>query len=430
MLSVSRLAACVVLLLIVPWLSACDPAEHGRVTLEFWAFGREGEMVQELVRGFERDHPGIAVEVQQIPWSAAHEKLLTAFAGDTMPDVVQLGNTWIPEFVALGALVDLAPLVAAAEAVDAEAFFPGVWAANRVGAGVWGLPWYVDTRLLYYRTDILRRAGCGTVPRTWEDWVSCLRRTRDLQAGPRHALFLPITDWTLPVALAMQQGASPLADGNRFGNFDSPAGHAAFDFYLGLFEKGLAPKTGSAEIANVYQEFAAGAFAMFVSGPWSIGELDRRLPGLRGLWATAPLPASDADAWPGTSIAGGASLAISRNSEHPDAAWALISHLADTTRQLRFYALTGNLPSRREAWVAGKLSDEARTAAFSAQLSAMSPPPRVPEWERIAAAIGRHTEAMILGRMERDEALVSLDAEIDRILEKRRWLIGRGRLGS
>jgi multiple sugar transport system substrate-binding protein len=46
---------------------------------------------------FERRYPEIQVKVQQIPWSAAHEKLLTAYAGDAMPDVFQLGNTWIPE---------------------------------------------------------------------------------------------------------------------------------------------------------------------------------------------------------------------------------------------------------------------------------------------------------------------------------------------
>ena len=36
----------------------------------------------------------LRVEVQQLPWTAAHQKLLTAFAGDSLPDVAQLGNTW------------------------------------------------------------------------------------------------------------------------------------------------------------------------------------------------------------------------------------------------------------------------------------------------------------------------------------------------
>src|SRR5438094_101203 len=67
--------------------------------VRFWAMGREGEVVTELLPEFERTHPGIHVEVQQLPWSAAHEKLLTAFAGDSTPDLCQLGNTWISEFV-------------------------------------------------------------------------------------------------------------------------------------------------------------------------------------------------------------------------------------------------------------------------------------------------------------------------------------------
>ncbi|HMV33963.1 MAG TPA: extracellular solute-binding protein, partial [Gemmatimonadales bacterium] len=63
-----------------------DPGA-GTTTLRFWAFGREGEVVQALVRDWERGHPGVRVEVQQIPWSAAHEKLLTAHVGHATPDL-------------------------------------------------------------------------------------------------------------------------------------------------------------------------------------------------------------------------------------------------------------------------------------------------------------------------------------------------------
>ncbi len=68
--------------------------------------------MQELVRGFEQENPGIRVRVQQIPWTAAHEKLLTAYVGDATPDLAQLGNSWIAEFTELGALAPLDSLVA------------------------------------------------------------------------------------------------------------------------------------------------------------------------------------------------------------------------------------------------------------------------------------------------------------------------------
>ena len=84
-------------------LAAC--ARHRDVTvITFWTIGREGEVVRELLDDFERAHPGVRVESQQMPLTAAHEKLLTAFAGDSLPDIGQLGNTWIPELATLGAL--------------------------------------------------------------------------------------------------------------------------------------------------------------------------------------------------------------------------------------------------------------------------------------------------------------------------------------
>ena len=55
----------------------------------------------QLLPQFHREHPDIHVDVQQIPWTAAHEKLLTAHVGDAFPDFAQIGNTWIPELVAL-----------------------------------------------------------------------------------------------------------------------------------------------------------------------------------------------------------------------------------------------------------------------------------------------------------------------------------------
>ena len=129
--------------------------------------GREGEVVTELIPEFERTHPGVRVVVQQLPWSAAHEKLLTAFAGDATPDVCQLGNTWIPEFAAMRALEPLDSRVAASPSIAVADYFGGIWNTNVVDGALLGVPWYVDTRLLFYRRDLLLRAGFDAPPRFW-----------------------------------------------------------------------------------------------------------------------------------------------------------------------------------------------------------------------------------------------------------------------
>jgi ABC-type glycerol-3-phosphate transport system substrate-binding protein len=67
------------LLSVLVALGACGTGDTRTVRL--WAMGREGELVTQLMPAFERAHPGVRVEVQQLPWSSAHEKLLTALSG-------------------------------------------------------------------------------------------------------------------------------------------------------------------------------------------------------------------------------------------------------------------------------------------------------------------------------------------------------------
>jgi multiple sugar transport system substrate-binding protein len=72
------------------------------------------------------------------------------------------------------------------------------------------------------------------------------------------------------------------------------------------------------------------------------------------------------------------------------------------------------------------LTSDSRARAFWLQLQYTRSTPKIPEWERIATKITQYGEAAIRGEMAVDEALERLDRDVDAILEKRRWLIGRG----
>jgi multiple sugar transport system substrate-binding protein len=413
------------LTLLLVLLAGCRSAPTNQVELRFWAMGREGEVVQQLMPEFERLHPGVRVRVQQIPWSAAHEKLLTAFVGGAMPDVFQVGSTWIPELVALGALAPLDARLAAA-ALPRDDFFAGILDANVIDDRTWGLPWYVDTRLFFYRSDVLREAGWDEAPSDWRGWRAALERIKARGGPSRYAILLPVSEWQPPVILALQRGARLLRDGDTYGDFQSSEFRAAFTFYLDFFRSGLAPASAEGQIANLYQDFGDGFFSVYITGPWNLGEFATRLPAaLQDAWTTAPMPSPDDSGGPGISIAGGSSLAISSGSPHADAAWQLVEFLADAGRQLEFYRLTGDLPARRSAWQAGRLADAPRVAAFWQQLAHVRTPPKIPEWERIASTITRYAEAAVRGDLSIDDALAGLDRDVDRILAKRRWLLER-----
>jgi multiple sugar transport system substrate-binding protein len=407
-------------------LAACACGRSGPTgaPLELWAMGREGETVQRLLPEFERRNPGLRVRVQQLPWSAAHEKLLTAYVGDALPDVVQVGSTWIPELVALGALEPLDARLDASPGMPRADFFPGILATHVIDGRTMAIPWYVDTRVLFCRTDLMGAAGMSRPPATWGEWRDLMGR---LTRPPEHyALFLPLTDWVMPVVLALQRGAELLRDGDRYGNFESPPVRDAFRFYVELFKEKLAPVAAAADVTNVYDDFAQGYFAIYPSGPWDLGEFSRRLPpSLARAWSVAPMP-GDTPEVPGLSLAGGAGLALVARSRRHDDAWKLIEFLSEPRQQAAFHELTGDLPARRSAWEAARLERDPRAAVFWAQLAHVAAPPAVPEWERIATAVGRSAAAVVRGDVELDEALARLDHDVDGMLEKRRWLLERG----
>ncbi len=415
------------------WLGGCSRTGDQGITLRFWVMGREGEVVKELVRDFEAENPGVRVLVQQIPWTAAHEKLLTAYVGRAMPDLAQLGNTWVPEFSALGALSPLDDLVAASTTVQPAHHFPGIWDTNVMDRQVKGIPWYVDTRVLFYRRDLLAAAGYDSMPRHWAGWREAMRALVDSPGGPAGAILLPINEWPQPVILGLQAGSSLLEDQDTRGAFSGPEFRRAFRFYVQLFRDGLAPSVTNNDVANLYQEFARGSFAMYISGPWNLGEFKRRLPAeLQEAWATAPLPAPEAgpDAapsphWPGLSLAGGSSLVIFQDCPHRQAAWRLVEFLSRPEQQVRFYELTGDLPAHRRAWTDPVLAADPRAAAFARQLERVAPTPKIPEWEQVATRIWEAAEQVVRGAATMDQALADLDRDVDRMLAKRRWLLQR-----
>ena len=111
--------------------------------------------------------------------------------------------------------------------------------------------------------------------------------------------------------------------------------------------------------------------------------------------------------------------------ERAGAAWKLVEYLSRPEVQRRFHALSGNLPPRRSTWEHPDLAGDPLAAAFRDQLERVRPTPKVLEWERIAQEIRLVTERVVRGGLPQDQAVRELDAGVDAILAKRRWILQR-----
>src|SRR6187401_2710049 len=120
-------------------------------TITMWAMGAEGENLPKLTKEFEAANPGVKVQVTAIPWDAAHDKFTTAITAGKTPDVAMVGTTWMGEFASSDA-IEPTP-----GQIDKSAFFEGAQKTTEVGGTSYGIPWYVETRVLFYRTDLAKK---------------------------------------------------------------------------------------------------------------------------------------------------------------------------------------------------------------------------------------------------------------------------------
>lgn len=404
--------------------TSCSNNNDEEKIIKFWAMGAEAEYVTKLVPEFEKQNPGIKIKVQQIPWTAAQEKLVTAFASDNTPDACQLGNTWIPQFAALNAIIPLDEYIRTSDQINDDKYFKGIWETNVLDKKVFGIPWYVDTRVMFYRKDVFEKAGYKNPPKTWAELYDLSKKIKALYPGKeKYAIYLPTNEWAPFVMFGMEAGSFLLKDENTQGDFSGKQFNEAFKFLTDFHKQYLAP-IGISQVTNVYQAFAEEYFSIYISGPWNIPEFKKWMKGnLADKWMTAPM-SGYANEYPGVSLAGGSSLVIFKDSKYKKEVWKFFEYLSQPKTQLEFYKLLNNLPANKEAWQDSLLKNDPYMQAFYLQFMNVRATPKIPEWEQIAfSKVQQYAELAARGVMSVDDALKNLDKDVDRILEKRRWIV-------
>lgn len=155
------------------------PAGPAVVTFPGSVLGAEGEVLRRQLARFMREHPDIRVEQRRTPDAAdqrhqLYVQWLNARASD--PDILQLDAIWTPEFAAAEWILPLDRFHP-----DTAAFYPATIAANRWSGRLYGMPWFVDVGMLYWRTDLMRAP-----PATWTELerdAARARRERGLPYG-------------------------------------------------------------------------------------------------------------------------------------------------------------------------------------------------------------------------------------------------------
>lgn len=372
-------------------------------TLTVWAMGNEGVKLKVLADGFMADNPGVTVNVTPVDWGQAVAKLQTAIAGNQTPDVSQMGTDMMGQFAATGAL----------EAVPAnfapDTFFESAWNTNVVDGVVSGVPWYVETRLLYYRTDIAEKAGITAPPATWEELTAMAKAMQD-KGGAEWGLSLGTKNWQEYLPFLWSNGGDVM---DAEGNFQLNSAQAveALTYYKSFFEEGLSPKSVP-EGFDITPAFVAGTHPMFFSGPWHLALIkEAGGAGFEANWTIAPMPTKVS----ATSFVGGSNLVVYKNSENKDAAWAFVQYLTDPATQVTWYGEVGDLPAVQSAWDDPALTGDENVAAFGQQLDDTKAQPALETWSELGTALNGTLEKLTTGGLDPQAAADEMQAEAERI---------------
>ncbi|WP_158245260.1 sugar ABC transporter substrate-binding protein [Petrotoga sp. 9PWA.NaAc.5.4] len=380
----------------------------GATKITVWAMGEEAKSLDQLAKLFMEEYPEYEVNIQAIPWANAYDKILTGIAGRQVPDVAQMGTTWMAPFGSMGAFEDLTPYIQKSEIVKPENFFEGAWQTGTVSGKQLGIPWYVDTRALYYRTDLLAEVGYDHAPQNWDELYDAAKKLAE-KGKYGITLYQPQDNYQVLMPFVWQNGGD-IIDSNGKVIVDQPEFVEAFEYYTRFFTEKLAPIGGG---GNLFQDFASGNTPMFFSGPWMVTMIRDQVPQIEGKWNVALMPQKKTR----TSFMGGSDLVIFRDSKNKEGAWKFIEFLSRPDIQVKWYQIVSALPSVQAAWDDPILQQDPMIAIFGEQLNDAKAPVNIPQFQEISVSMDRRVEEAIYARKTAEQAAKDLKKDIEKILK-------------
>nr|WP_253267875.1 extracellular solute-binding protein [Streptomyces asoensis] len=137
-----------------------------------------------LVEAYEKDHPGVTVDVTVYSWNEVDAKVKAMVDAGKAPDMAQIGA--YADYAAADQLYKVSDVLS----IPVEADFVSQLAnAGEVRGVQYGMPFASSTRLLFYNKTLFAKAGL-TPPTTWAELAEDAKALKD--EGVKYPYALPL----------------------------------------------------------------------------------------------------------------------------------------------------------------------------------------------------------------------------------------------
>ncbi|MFE1073086.1 extracellular solute-binding protein [Streptomyces sp. NPDC058783] len=341
------------------------------------------DFLKRFTEGFEADHPDLDLDIRIQEWTGIGDKVQAALKADGSdgPDVIEVGNTQVPQYAEGGRLQDLT--LESMRDWGIRDWLPGLAEPGQWMSQQFGVPWYAANRVVIYRKDLFEQAGINEPPRTREEWLDA---TEKLDKNGDQGIYLAGQDWYTLSGFIWDEGgelATQAGEGGVWtGALDSGAALRGMDFYRELQALGDGPVDADEEHPPQAGVFAKGQVAQIIAVPGQAQSVLRENPDLKGKIGFFPVPGRSADK-PGAVFTGGSDLVVPKNTDQEEGALAVVEALAGEKWNTDLARTMNYVPNKKT--LAEAVSGEEGAEAMAAGAAQGRATPGTPQWGAVEA---------------------------------------------
>ncbi len=401
-------------LLLGTGLSSCGSGSSSSSAneIEFWTMQLQPKFTDyfnDLIAEFEQENPELTIKWVDVPWSAMESKILAAVSANTAPDVVNLNPDFASQLASKDAWLNLNEVVPAETKAE---YLPKIWQASTLDDISFGLPWYLTTRVAIYNQDLLEQAGVSQAPQSYEELAEVAQKVKE-KTG-KYAFFTTVVpEDSAEVLESMVQMGVTLVDTDGKAAFNSPAGKAAFQYWVDLYQNKLLPQEvltqGHSRAVELYQ---AGETAVLSSGAEFLNSVATNAPAVAEASAASRQITGNTD----KKNVAVMNLVIPKGTDNPDGALKFALFVTNSENQLTFAQAANVLPSTQQALQDYQASiadlgedatavEQARAVSANQMQDAEVLVPAMKDLNKLQKAVYENLQAAMLGKKSVDEAL-------------------------
>ncbi|HEV2093211.1 MAG TPA: ABC transporter substrate-binding protein [Rubrobacter sp.] len=379
-------------------------------------------VLPKLIEAFNEQSDGFKVNYREMPADTGQyfDQLRTQFqAGGGDIDVIGGDVIWPAQFAANGYISDLSDRFK-----DSDEFLPGPMEAMKFEDGIFGVPWYTDAGLLYYRKDLLEKAGFSEPPKTWDELKEQAKKTQQ-DEGTKFGFVFQGAEYEGGVCNGLEyiwtHGGDVLdPDDPSKVVVESPESVAALTTERAMIEDGVTTRA----VLQYMEDQSHGAFVRgdsvflrnwpYVYALLSDPKESEIKPDQVGI---AAIPTGGAQS---ASALGGWNFLVNAASEKQDQAWEFIQWMT-APEQLKRNALEGSkLPVRRELYEDQDILDKVPVARLGKNviIDNSRPRPVSPLYSDISLEMAEKFNASLAGEMSPEDAVATLQEEVSNIVKQ------------